>query len=199
MLARLGPLGSNVETLSPDDNVGIYILCGGASSRMGQCKTTVEVYGQTMIERTLNTVSLLDRPTFLVGKPSQQSTLTQYNTPWISDLNATFHPLNGIFTALEHATKHFNSAFFLPCDMPFLSVKSILRLLKEPPSVAVDSSGRRHPLVLHIPVSWTDRANLYLEKEESMKAFVEPATLIMLPNDCLRNLNNPSDLPAPIR
>ena len=199
MFARLEPMGSNVETLIPDDNVGIYILCGGASSRMGRCKTTVEVYGQTMIKRTLNTVSLLGRPTYLVGKPEQQSTLTRYDIPWISDLNATFHPLNGISAALEHAKPHFNSALFLPCDMPFLSEACMLKLLQKSPSVAVDSSGRRHPLVLHIPVSWIDRANQYLEKEESMKAFAEPATLIMLPNDCLCNLNNPSDLPAPIR
>ena len=199
MLARMGSLGSNVETVSPTDSVGIYILCGGASSRMGRCKTTIEVHGQTIVKRTLNTVSLLDRPAFLVGKPSQQSTLKQYDTPWISDLNATYHPLNGIFAGLEHAKSHFDSALFLPCDMPFLSVKSILKLLQKKPSVAVDSSGRRHPLVLHIPVSWSDRASLYLEKEESMKAFAESASLILLPNDCLRNLNNPSDLPAPIR
>ncbi len=195
----LGPMGSDVETLSPDDTVGIYILCGGASSRMGRCKTTVEVHGQTMIERTLNTVALLAHHTFLVGKPAQQRTLKQYDTPWISDLNATYHPLNGISAGLEHAKTHFDSALFLPCDMPFLSVNSIRKLLKEVPSVAVDSSGRRHPLVLHIPVSWVDRASLYLEKEESMKAFAEPAGLIVLPNECLRNLNNPSDLPAPIR
>ena len=199
MLALLGPLGSNVETVITPESVGIYILCGGASSRMGQCKTTIEVHGQTMLTRILETIAAIDLPTFLVGKPSQQNLLSQYQIPWISDKSTTYHPLNGIVTALEHAQTHFDSTLFLPCDTPFLSSDCVLKLLLDSPSVAVDPSGSLHPLLLHIPTSWMERANRYLSAQRSMKAFSEPASLVELPHDSLRNLNNPSDLPTSTR
>lgn len=166
---------------------------------MGQCKTTIEVHGQTMLSRILDTVSLLDRPIFLVGKSSQQPSLSQYNTAWISDQTTTFHPLNGVVTALEHAKRNFDSALFLPCDTPFLTSEGVQQLLLNSPSVAVDPSGRLHPLLLHIPVSWIDRAYRHLQKQYSMKSFATPAHLVPLPYDSLRNLNNPSDLPASTR
>ena len=166
---------------------------------MGRCKTTIELDGQTMIARILHTTSTLEAPTFLVGKPSQQQVLSQYETSWISDQSTTFHPLNGVVTALQHAQAHFDSALFLPCDTPFLSSECLLKLLQEIPSVAIDPSGRCHPLLLHIPTTWIERANQYLSVEGSMKSFAEPAGLVELPHDSLRNLNNPSDLPTAIR
>ena len=166
---------------------------------MGQCKTTIEVDGQMMLSRILETVSTLPSPIFLVGKSKQQAPLSQYNMPWISDQTTTFHPLNGVASALKHAKPLFKNALFLPCDTPFISVASIGKLLEYAPSVAVDPAGRIHPLLLHIPVSWLDRANRHLENEASMKAFAEPSELVELSHHCLRNLNNPSDLPSPIR
>ena len=198
MLTRFGTLGSNVETLSTA-HLGVYILCGGASSRMGRCKATIEVDGQMMLARILETVSTLQSPIFLVGKSKQKAVLSQYNTPWISDHTTTFHPLNGVVSALSHAKPLFENALFLPCDTPFISLDSIRKLLERVPSVAVDSAGQMHPLLLHVPVSWVDRANRYLENEASMKAFAEPSNLVELSHHCLRNLNNPSDLPSPIR
>ena len=166
---------------------------------MGRCKTTIELDGQTMLARILQTTSRLSTPTFLVGKPSQQRLLNQYKAPWISDRSTTFHPLNGVVAGLQHAQSHFDSALFLPCDTPFLSSECLFKLLQDSPSVAIDPSGRCHPLLLHIPTTWIERANQYLSVEGSMKSFAEPAGLVELPHDSLRNLNNPSDLPAAIR
>lgn len=178
---------------------GVYILCGGASSRMGRCKTSVEIHGQPMINRILDTVSSLQSPTFLVGKPSQQEHLKQYNTNWISDQSNAFHPLNGVVSALQHAKGLFSTALFLPCDTPFISTECIFQLLQSTPSVAVDPAGRIHPLMLHIPVSWIDRAHRYLTEERSMKTFAKTAQLVEMPHDSLRNFNYPSDLPASTR
>ena len=196
MLTKTGQLGSYVETVN---TTGVYVLCGGASSRMGMCKTKVKIHGQPMVARILHTVSALHMPTFLVGKPSQQSYLGLYSTNWISDQTDAFHPLNGVLTALEHAKGLFTSALILPCDTPFISTECILQLLKISPSVAVDPSGRIHPLLLNIPISWIDRAQHHLEKQGSMKTFAETAKLVEIPYDSLRNFNNPSDLPTSTR
>ena len=166
---------------------------------MGMCKTRVKVHGQPMVARILHTVSALHFPTFLVGKPWQQPHLEQYSINWISDQTSTFHPLNGVVSALAHAKGLFSTALFLPCDTPFISTECVFQLLQSTPSVAVDPTGRIHPLLLHIPVSWIDRARQHLEKGGSMKTFAETAKLVEIPHDSLRNLNNPSDLPTSIR
>ena len=152
-----------------------------------------------MIKHILDTVSTLQSNIFLVGKPSQKINLHQYGHSWISDHATTFHPLNGIVAGLEHAKESFAQALFLPCDTPFVSADSLQLLLQHSPSVAVDPSKRIHPLLMHIPISWIERAQHHLQKERSMKSFAEPARLVTLSHNCLRNLNSPSDLPNAIR
>ena len=166
---------------------------------MGQCKTTIQIGGRPMIKHILDTVSKLRSNIFLVGKPSQKINLRQYGYSFVSDHSTTFHPLNGIVAGLEHAKESFAQALFLPCDTPFVSADSLQLLLQHSPSVATDPFGRIHPLLMHIPISWVERAQHYLHEERSMKSFAETARLVTLSHHCLRNLNSPSDLPPPIR
>ena len=174
-------------------------MCGGASSRMGRSKVDVDIHGRPMITHILDTASALSSQVFLVGKPSQKTTLSQYGHTFISDHATTFHPLNGVFAGLEHAKESFEHVLFLPCDTPFISTEAIQKLWLHSPSVAIDPSGNIHPLLIHIPISWIERAQQYLQEERSMKSFAEPARLVTLSHHCLRNLNHPSDLPTPIR
>ena len=166
---------------------------------MGRSKLDVDIHGRPMIAHILDTASTVSPQVFLVGKPSQKSTLSQYGCCWISDQATTFHPLNGIVAGLKHAKEFFDHALFLPCDTPFVSAKALQRLLQHSPSVASDLSEDIHPLLIHIPISWIERAQQYLQEERSMKSFAEPARLVTLSHHCLRNLNRPSDLPTPIR
>lgn len=152
-----------------------------------------------MLKHILDTVSTLQLNISLVGKPSQRTTLSQYDLTWVSDHATTFHPLNGIAAGLEHAKNFFDYALFLPCDTPFISAPAIQQLLQTSPSVAIDPLGSVHPLLIHIPISWVERAKQYLQEERSMKSFAEPALLVTLSHHCLRNLNSPSDLPDTIR
>ena len=166
---------------------------------MGRSKVNVDIHGRPMIKHILDTASTLSSKVFLVGKPSQMSTLSQYGHTFISDHATTFHPLNGVVAGLEHAKKSFEHALFLPCDTPFMSTEAMQRLLLHSPSVAMDPAGNIHPLLIHIPISCIERAQQYLHDERSMKSFAEPARLVTISHHCLRNLNRPSDLPTPIR
>ena len=103
-----------METINRSDSTGIYILCGGASSRMGRSKVDINVHGRPMITHILDTVSTLSSPVFLVGKPSQKTTLSQYGHTFISDHATTFHPLNGVVTGLEHKKESFEHVLFCP-------------------------------------------------------------------------------------
>ena len=154
--------------------------------------------GKRCSHRILQTTSTLNTPTFWLENPRNKAAQSIQDTV---DFRSEHHfsPLNGVVAGLQHARSHFDSALFLPCDTPFLSSECLLKLLRDTPSVAVDPSGRSQPLLLHIPTAWIERANHYLSFEGSMKAFAEPAGLVELPHDSLRNLNNPSDLPTPIR
>lgn len=164
---------------------------------MGRCKVDVHLYGRPMLSHILDTTSALSSQVFLVGKPPQRTTLSQYGHAWIFDESTTFHPLNGIVAGLAHASESFEQALFLPCDTPFVSVEALQQLLQHSPSVAVDPSGSLHPLLIHIPISWIERAQQFLLNEQSMKSFAEPARLVTLSHYCLRNFNRPSDLPDP--
>jgi len=184
-----------METVAPE-YVAIYILCGGASSRMGRCKTTVEVEGQTMLSKIVETVRTTQKPLFLIGKIAQHQQLQQYDTPCVIDQHDFYHPLNGVVTGLTHAQSNgFQNGLFLPCDTPFITTKDIRMLLKECPSVAQDPNKEIHPLILHIPTTWSMRAQSFLYEQRSMKSFAEPAGLVTLSHNSLRNLNRPSDLP----
>lgn len=163
---------------------------------MGQCKTTVDVDGQTMLSRIVETVRTIQMQLFLVGKIGQHEQLQQYDIPFVFDQQDLYHPLNGVVTGLKHAQSNgFQSALFLPCDTPFMTTKDIRILLKECPSVAQDPSKEIHPLILHIPATWSMRAQMFLKDRRSMKSFAEPAGLVTLSHNSLRNLNRPSDLP----
>ena len=196
MLTNIWQMGTHVERVVSNQTTAIYILCGGASSRMGKCKATVIVDGQTMLEHILQRVAPLDSPTYLVGKPQQQEQFVRFNIPWISDDTSLFHPLNGLVRGLEHASKNMlHTALFLPCDTPFISTESIQKMLIKSPTVAADPKGNVHPLMLHIPIYWIDRAKNFLRTQSSMKAFAEPAGLVTLSHRCLQNFNQPTDLP----
>ena len=163
---------------------------------MGKCKTTVEVNGQTMLSRIVQTVAAVHTPCFLIGKETQHEQLQQYGTPSIFDQNELFHPLNGVVTGLQHAYANgFQRALFLPCDTPFITAEDIRMLLRKCPSIAQDPNGRRHPLIMHIPVTWFSRAKQFLNEQRSMKSFAETARLVTLSHNSVRNLNRPSDLP----
>ena len=179
--------------------VGIYILCGGQSSRMGQCKANVELAPKqklTMLDCLLQTLHPLGFPIHLVGKTTQRESIERPNCTWVSDISPLQHPLTGVSTALEHArSANQDSLLILPCDTPFLSQQDIRALLVHCPSVAIDSDGQLHPLLLHIPTQWHQKVARHLDNRDSMKAVASTAFSVRLSHDAVRNINRPSDIP----
>ena len=178
-------------------SIGIYILCGGASSRMGCCKTQVQYHGRALLTYILETAQSLEHSVHLVCKPHQKDALQIHDLPLILDASDQTHPLEGVLSAFNHADGLFQSILVLPCDTPRLSRDSILNLRRQTPSVIEDDTHRIHPLMLHLPLNWMDRCLTYLHSQGSMRDFAALAHRVTVPVHETININYPNELEQP--
>ena len=107
------------------DEMDGFILAGGASSRMGADKATVDLDGRTLVERAgLNLAPVCRRvavvgsaaPVTIEGKPLES----------FPDLagGPERAPIKGLLTALAHCETPW--LVLLACDLPFVN-KSLIR------------------------------------------------------------------------
>jgi molybdenum cofactor guanylyltransferase len=97
--------------------ISAAILAGGQSRRMGCDKATLQLGGQSLIERVLAAVRPLDCPCFIVARRADD--YAQLGLPVIPDLFPSAGPLGGLGTALRHTSAP--ALLLLACDLPFLT------------------------------------------------------------------------------
>ncbi len=98
------------------ENVGGFILAGGASSRMGRDKAFIELNGEPLIMQATRLLEpIVGQPT-IMGPPERFASLGLQAIP---DDHAGFGPLGGIATALRAAAHPWN--LIIGCDLPFLT------------------------------------------------------------------------------
>ena len=112
------------KVLKPYDGVSAFILCGGASSRMGRAKGLLEFAGQPLIVRTARLLEPLVSDVTLVGSPNPYTVLglrVIEDQPFggSSGSAKTLGPLAGIATAL--AATRADWSLILACDLPYLT------------------------------------------------------------------------------
>lgn len=99
-----------------------FILIGGRSSRLGSDKAFVELGGQTLMSRAVETVRVAlpeTRVTLVAGRSAQFAIgAIASDLPFIFDLYESRGPLGGIHAALAHARTKW--IFVLACDYPFV-------------------------------------------------------------------------------
>lgn len=125
-----------------------FVLVGGASRRMGRPKATLQLDGESMIERQIRLLSSVARRVVVVGGAAGY--LDNLDVPIVPDSVAKRGPLGGIYTALLESRTEFS--LVLGCDLPFVT-RNLLACLKacaraEGSDVAVPRSpdGRLQPL-----------------------------------------------------
>jgi molybdopterin-guanine dinucleotide biosynthesis protein A len=94
----------------------ICILAGGLSTRMGRDKTRLRLGGKTLLRRVRDVAGQTRWPVRIIRR----------------DLVARCGPLGGVYTALQ--TTRAKSVLFLACDMPFVTVELIDRMIELPPA-----------------------------------------------------------------
>lgn len=115
------------------ENLSIYILCGGKSSRMGSEKGLVVFNNKTFIEHILDAVRPLSDSIHLV---TNNDAYASYGYPLVSDVIPDKGPVGGIFSALRHSSSSWN--LILSCDVPMMTTQVIEKyLLQDTPKKAI--------------------------------------------------------------
>jgi molybdopterin-guanine dinucleotide biosynthesis protein A len=94
----------------------ICILAGGLSARMGRDKARLRLGGKTLLRRVQDVAGQTPWPARVIRR----------------DLVARCGPLGGVYTALQ--TTAADSVLFLACDMPFVTVELVEKLIELWPS-----------------------------------------------------------------
>ena len=124
------------------------VLAGGAATRLGGAKATVELDGRPLIAYPLRALAEAQLEAIVVAKAD--SSLPPLDTPVVTEADEPRHPLAGIVAAMRHAGDR--SVLVLPCDAPFLSPMLLRVLASATKTTAVRSAGRIHPLIaLYVP------------------------------------------------
>jgi molybdenum cofactor guanylyltransferase len=125
---------------------GIFV--GGSSTRMGGRPKGLlrAASGETLIERWQGVLGALAIPCVLVGERSREA-YSATGLEVLADERAAedLGPLGGMLALLGHAAGRATIA--VACDMPYVSVELVRRLVSAPPSpaVAARSDGRWEP------------------------------------------------------
>ncbi|QQS40943.1 MAG: molybdenum cofactor guanylyltransferase [Acidobacteriota bacterium] len=96
-----------------------FILAGGMSSRMGRDKASVEFEGETLIERTANTLKEAGATSVSVVLSKRSETVAPDALPVIRDEFQDAGALAGIHAALKACGS--SITFVAACDLPFAS------------------------------------------------------------------------------
>ena len=104
---------------------GAILLAGGLSSRMGQDKASLEIEGQTMLERLLLVLRPIVAETVVMRAPGQiLPRVAKELQDWIRvgwDSVEKRGPLQGIVDALPLLSSEIDKVFLLTCDLPYLT------------------------------------------------------------------------------
>jgi molybdopterin-guanine dinucleotide biosynthesis protein A len=125
-----------------------FVLAGGASRRMGCPKPSLQLDGESILERQIRLLRLVARRVTVVG--GQPGYLQELDVPCVPDAVTGRGPLGGIYTALLHSRTEFS--LVLGCDLPFVNRNLLACLMHrakaEGSDVAVPRSpdGRLQPL-----------------------------------------------------
>lgn len=111
--------------LRTNEDIAVYILCGGKSSRMNTEKGLVEFQGKTFLQWILDAVTPLTSDITLVTK---NAAYVSYGLPIIPDVVEDQGPVGGIYTALADSSSRYN--LILSCDIPKITTEVLTSLIQ---------------------------------------------------------------------
>jgi molybdopterin-guanine dinucleotide biosynthesis protein A len=168
------------------------VLAGGAATRFGGAKATLELGGRPLISYPLDALTQAGLAAIVVAKAD--SPLPPLETDAIAEPDEPLHPLAGVVAALRHAGSP--GALIVPCDAPFLSAMLLRVLASAEKATAVRSSGRIHPLIAFYPHSALSPLEGAVHGGASATQALEglEPDLIEAPERETFNVNTPEDL-----
>jgi len=133
-----------------DRPLGIVVLCGGQSRRMGQSKAWLRFGSETLLQRVVRRLLHVDEPLVVVRAQGQALPDLPTQVRIVDDTRADRGPLQGLesgFDALNHDVAR---VFVSSTDAPFVD-RSLIALLEQRRNPADDvvvprAHERLHPL-----------------------------------------------------
>jgi len=176
------------------------VLAGGASSRMGVSKATLELGGIPLAVRALRPLRAAGLEVAVVAK--QGDALPALDAPVWIEARPERHPLAGILEALERAGGR--AVLVCACDMPFVTAELVAHLAARQGTAVPEASGRLHPLLARYEPAAAGVLAAALDRAASLHDAVREAGAEVLPEAeiarfgdaerLLFNVNTPADL-----
>lgn len=181
--------------------LAVYILAGGHSTRMGSDKGLVMLNQKPMIQYVVDLAHFFSADIHII---SNQDGYAKFGWPVLSDKIPDLGPAGGINTLLGHSQARKNLVFV--CDMPFLKMQTIQHLLERSVSFDIShfSEGEWiHPFPLLITTDCADQWNELLQsgyrklqdffQHFAVQALDAERELLHAP-DQFQNINDPGAL-----
>lgn len=169
----------------------VFVLAGGASKRFGASKARHVFEGEPLVCRLANRAVESGLEPVLLVKDRNLEDLGYRLC--VEPESEGHYPLRAVLHALRSLPEG-ESALFVPCDMPFLSVQSLVSLAGQPwPTIAWDGQ-QTQPLLAHFAREQVPALESWVRDQGSARGFVESAGRLRLPASELRNINRPEDL-----
>jgi molybdenum cofactor guanylyltransferase len=177
------------------------VLAGGAGSRLGGGKATVELAGRALVEYPLSALAAAGIEAVVVAKADTE--LPALAAPVLTEPPQPRHPLLGIVTALRHAAGR--PVLAVACDLPLLTPALLLALAAAPePLVLAAPAGEPQPLLGRYAPELLPDLEAALAREEPLRRTVASLSPRLLadaelarfgdPAELLLNVNDRSDL-----
>ena len=119
-----------------------FALVGGASRRMGRPKASLQLDGESMLERQFRLLRSVARRVMVVGG-GPADYLDRLDVPVVPDAVAAKGPLGGIYTALLETRTEFSTV--LGCDLPFVTRNLLTCLMLRARAEGSDATVPRSP------------------------------------------------------
>jgi molybdopterin-guanine dinucleotide biosynthesis protein A len=146
------------------------VLAGGAGSRLGGAKASVELGGRPLIERPLAALRQAGLETVAVAKP--ESELPALDCEIVREPELPRHPLCGIVAALRRAAGR--PLVVVACDMPFAAPGLLAHLAAAVEQLVVPApGGRPQPLQARFGPELLPALAAALTDEEPLRRTVE--------------------------
>lgn len=176
------------------------VLAGGKSSRMGQDKGLLQLQGRPMVAHVLSQVQACFQEVVLVANSPAYA---QFGYPVLPDLVAEIGPMGGILTGLKACRTE--RAFFVSCDMPFISSAAIRYLLENADDAAIQLAsvaGKLQPLFGLYSQTCIPLLEQHIqEKNYKLQALIRQTSHQLIPFDTMleqqphlfQNINTPQE------
>ena len=170
------------------------ILAGGAGTRVGGAKASLELCGRPLIAYPI--AAMREAGLDLVVVAKRDTPLPDLDVPVVHDTSSVLHPLAGVLAALEHAG---GPVLVVGTDMPDLPPQLLRRLADADESadvVVATAGGQLEPLCARYSPSAREALERALADEAPLRATVAALNPLEIATDAaaVRNVNTPDDL-----